>query len=245
MTMAIPMVNHPCWPGQGPVRFATLGDSAALRIKPHLASVLVGANDTLRDKLDLRAISLALTRSIGALSAGGAVVVTARLPDPGRMLRLPAALARPLARRMRAVNAVTDAVAERFGTCHVSFADHPAIGDPRTWSVDRLHPSERGHRLLAGCVADALVTAGFPVAHRPDPEPTSPAPTRRERAWWMATQGTGWLMRRANDLLPTLVAMVLAEGWHDARGVAARIDDRLAHDVAEALAQPDNSVVAA
>lgn len=213
---------------------------AALPLRPHLASVITGVNDTLRDTFDPRAIGAALHRTVGGLHARGATVVTVRLPDPGQMLRLPGALARPLARRMRAVNAVMDAVAARFGTCHVNFADHPAVLDRRTWSIDRLHPSERGHRVLAGCVADALATRGVPVRRRPGVEPTNPVPTRRAQARWMATKGTGWLLRRSRDLLPVLAAMVVAEWWHGMEGMAARVDDRLAREVADALAHLDN-----
>ena len=38
-----------------------------------------------------------------------------RLPDPGRMLGLPGALARPLGRRLHLVNEAMDRAAERFG----------------------------------------------------------------------------------------------------------------------------------
>jgi hypothetical protein len=119
----------------------------------------------------------------------------------------------------------------------VNFAEHPAVRDGRSWSIDRLHPSERGHRVLAGCVADGLAGRGFPVRQRPGAEPTNPAPTRRARARWMATEGTGWLLRRSTDLMPTLAALAASEWWHGLRGMATRIDERLAVQVAEALAE--------
>ena len=219
--------------------------AAALQLRPHVASVIVGVNDTLRDGFDPRPIGVALHRAVGTLHASGAVVLTARLPDPGRMLRLPASLARPLSRRMRAVNALADAVATRFGTCHVDFADEESSYDRRMWGIDRLHPSERGHRLFAGRLFDGLATHGFPVRQRPAAEPTNPVPTRRDRAWWLATQGTAWLMRRSTDLIPSLLAMAAAGWWQDARGLAARVDERLAQDIADALTQLDDSVAAA
>jgi len=40
------------------------------------------------------------------------------------------------------------------------------------WSVDRLHPGERGHRLLAVGAHDALAGRGLAVGGRPELEPT-------------------------------------------------------------------------
>jgi hypothetical protein len=81
---------------------------------------------------------------VAALRVAGAEVLTVRLPDPGQMFGLPGALARPLARRMRAVNAVVDEVARRYGTVHLDVARDPATYERRYWSVDRLHPNEPG-----------------------------------------------------------------------------------------------------
>ncbi|WP_433306921.1 hypothetical protein ACQP2F_22095 [Actinoplanes sp. CA-030573] len=78
-------------------------------------------------------------------------------------------------------------------------------------SVDRLHPSERGHRLLAYRFAVALREAGHPVVALPGLAATNPEPTARQRAWWMATQGNRWLLRRWTDLLPALARMVVDE----------------------------------
>jgi hypothetical protein len=155
-----------------------------------------------------------------------------RLPDPGRMFGLPGSLARPLARRIHAVNAVVDAVAARFGTVHFDAAGHPSTYDRRMWSVDRLHPSERGHRLLAGCYFDLLDRPG----HRPDPEPNSPAPTRRAQLGWLATKGTQWLADRSTDLVPYLARMAMAEWWYGVRGRTCRLDASVAQDTRAALA---------
>jgi lysophospholipase L1-like esterase len=208
---------------------------AALAVRPQVASILVGSNDTLRDTFDVSAIGRALAGCVAAMCASGAVVLTARLPDPGRMLRLPAGLSRPLARRIGAVNAVTDAVAERFDTVHVDLANHPAVYERRMWSVDRLHPSERGHRLLARCFAEALSARGFTVRSLPEPEPRNAEPTRGAQVRWMATAGTRWVLDRCTDLVPALVGMAALEWWHGLRGIARALDDRLAREVADAL----------
>jgi hypothetical protein len=127
------------------------------------------------------------------------------------MLGLPGGLARPLARRMRAVNAAVDEVARRHGTVHLDAARDPATYERRYWSVDRLHPNERGHRLIACRFHALLAASGYPVGPGPDPEPSSAPPTRLAEAGWMATKGTAWLVRRSRDLVPALVGLAVRE----------------------------------
>jgi lysophospholipase L1-like esterase len=184
----------------------------ALQLRPDVASVVFGVNDTLRSGFDPDRIAAAAAHTVGALRASGAEVLTMRLPDPGRMLGLPGALARPLARRAHAVNAVMDAVSERFGTLHFDAATDTEVYDPRMWAVDRLHPSERGHRLIARRFHQQLAAAGHPVGEAPDPEPQNPPPSWVAQFAWMATKGTAWVVRRSTDLVPSLLAMALKEG---------------------------------
>jgi lysophospholipase L1-like esterase len=186
---------------------------SALRLRPDVAGFVVGVNDTLRSSFDPAVIGAAAAHTVGALRAAGAEVLTMRLPDPGRMLGLPGSLARPLARRMQEVNAVMDAVATRFGTLHYDAAGDDEVYDRRMWAVDRLHPSERGHRLIACRYYDALAAAGLPTGPRPDPEPSSPPPTRLAQVGWMATKGTAWVLRRSTDLIPGLLALAVREAF--------------------------------
>lgn len=91
-------------------------------------------------------------------------------------------------------------------------ARDPATYERRYWSVDRLHPNERGHRLIACRFHALLAAAEFPVAGLgPDPEPSSPPPTRLAEVGWMATKGTAWLVRRSRDLVPALVGLAVRE----------------------------------
>lgn len=184
---------------------------AALDCRPDVATVVVGINDTLRGNFDAARTGASVGRTVAALRARGAEVLTMRLPDPGQMFGLPGVLARPLARRMRAVNEVVDEVARRHGTVHLDAAGDPATYERRYWSVDRLHPNERGHRLIACRFHALLAEAGLPVGDGPDPEPSSTPPTRLAELGWMATKGTGWLFRRSRDLVPALTALALRE----------------------------------
>src|SRR2546430_1102092 len=99
----------------------------------------------------------------------------------------------------------------RHGTVHLDAARDPATYERRYWSVDRLHPNERGHRLVACRFHALLAAADFPVGPGPDPEPSSSPPTRLAEVGWMATKGTAWLVRRSRDLVPALVGLALRE----------------------------------
>jgi lysophospholipase L1-like esterase len=183
----------------------------ALELRPDVASVVFGVNDTLRSGFDPDRIAAAAMHTVGALRASGAEVLTMRLPDPGRMLGLPGVFARPLARRAHQVNAVMDAVAERFGTVHFDAAGDADVYDPRMWAVDRLHPSERGHRLIARRFHEQLAAAGYAVGEAPGAEPQNRPPSKLAEIGWMATKGTAWVVRRSTDLVPTLVALAVRE----------------------------------
>jgi lysophospholipase L1-like esterase len=191
---------------------------AALQLRPDVASVIIGINDTLRPNFDPDRLAESSAHVIGALRAAGASVLTMRVPDPGRMLHLPEVLARPLARRAHRLNDVIDHAAERFGTLHFDAAGDPYVYDPAMWAVDRLHPSERGHRHIARRFHELLATAGHPVGPPPGAEPLEELPTRAEQFAWMATKGTVWVVRRSTDLVPSLLSMAFAE-WRADRAL--------------------------
>jgi hypothetical protein len=123
------------------------------------------------------------------------------------------------------VNAAVDEVARRHGTVHLDAACDPATYERRYWSVDRLHPNERGHRLIACRFHALLAASGYPVGPGPDPDPSSPPPTRLAEIGWMATKGTAWLIRRSRDLVPALVGLAVREWLAGGRDDAERDDD--------------------
>ncbi|WP_374112397.1 SGNH/GDSL hydrolase family protein [Streptomyces sp. CC210A] len=208
----------------------------ALAHQPDLAAVVVGLNDTLRASFDIARVAGDLDRTLTRLARGGTVLLTACLPDPGRMLRLPPPLARPLARRQQAVNTVVHALSARHDTVHVHLADAEWVEDRSLWSADRLHPGELGHRAVAARFHALLADRG--LAHGPAPgcRPDQPPPTRADTLWWMATAGTAWVARRCRDLLPQLLVLAAAETAAWARGTGARLDARARREVAVALA---------
>ncbi|MFF4017038.1 SGNH/GDSL hydrolase family protein [Streptomyces sp. NPDC001843] len=234
---------------EGPVKFTNLAVSGAqtrgvlerqtpagLALRPDLVSVVIGVNDTLRCTFDIHAMAARLDEVYAAFTGQGATVLTACLPDPGAMLGLPGALARPLARRQRAVNAVVHALSDRYGAVHLHASEGAWLSDRALWSADRLHPGERGHRQLAVRFHALLVESGLASGPAPSAEPEFAAPTRSASLWWLATAGTGWVARRCTDLLPQLLRLAADELQHRARGTSARLDLRAAHAVSAALA---------
>ncbi|MFF4793529.1 SGNH/GDSL hydrolase family protein [Streptomyces sp. NPDC001276] len=208
---------------------------AGLELRPDVVSVVVGVNDTLRRTFDIHAVAARLDRVFAAFTGRGAVLLTACLPDPGAMLGLPGALARPLARRQRAVNTVVHALSERYGAVHLHADAGQWLTDRAMWSADRLHPGERGHRQLAVRFHALLVETGVASGPAPSPEPEFPAPTRSASLWWLATAGTAWVVRRCTDLLPQLLTLAADELRHHARGTSTRLDLRSSASVSAAL----------
>ncbi|MBL3666060.1 SGNH/GDSL hydrolase family protein [Streptomyces sp. M2CJ-2] len=235
--------------GEQPVRFTNLAKSGAqtrdvlegqlpgaLALRPDLVSVVVGVNDTLRQGFDLYAVTRRLDQVYAACAAQGAVLLTACLPDPGGTMGLPGALARPLARRQRAVNTVVHALSDRYGAVHLHASDGDWATDRTMWSADRMHPGERGHRQLAVRFHALLAERGLAPGPAPSPEPESAAPTLTASLWWLATAGTGWVARRCTDLLPQLLALAADDLRHRARGTSVRLDLRTSAAVSAALA---------
>ncbi|MFJ4123493.1 SGNH/GDSL hydrolase family protein [[Kitasatospora] papulosa] len=208
---------------------------AAADFRPDLASVVVGVNDTLRSSFDIRRLAARLDEVCALLAGGGAVLLTACLPDPGTALGLPAPLRRPLARRQQAVNTVVHALSARYGAVHLHASDRAWTEDRSLWSVDRLHPGERGHRRLAAGFHRLLAERDLALGSPPGREPRQPTPTRAAAVLWLATEGTGWLARRSTDLLPQLLGLATAEIGHRARGTSRQLDARAERALREAL----------
>ena len=230
--------HHPGWEyrnfaASGALTLDVLEQQAprAREFVPHIASVVVGVNDTLRRSFDIHRVAVRLDTVYGGLTGQGAVLLTACLPDPGAMLGLPGPLARPLARRQRAVNAVVHSLSARYGAVHLHLADPVWVEDRALWSADRLHPGERGHRLIAARCHALLAERGLAQGTPPAAEPEQPPPGAAASLYWLATSGTAWLARRSTDLLPQLLRMAGEE-----LRSAARLDRRAAEALTAALA---------
>ncbi len=181
----------------------------AVAARPHLAVLLVGLNDTLRADFDPGVLHDDLGAIVTALTAAGATVVCVRFHHHGRVFPLPRPVARALDDRIDELNRAVDRVVREQGVHCLDLGALPACYRPSTWSVDRLHPSARGHRELARGFADLLRGAGHPVTGDRLDEGDDTVPTRAEEVHWLVTQGVPWLCRRSRDLLPLLVTAAL------------------------------------
>lgn len=180
----------------------------ALAARPQAAVVFVGMNDTLRSDFDPAALREDAAAVVAALRAVGAHVLLVRYHDHTRVFRLPGPLRRALRARIDLLNAAVDAVAAAHpaGVGVLDLGRLPGAYDRPAWAVDRLHPSERGHRMLAAGFAGLLAGAGFAV---PRPVGRDCAGGRQvtaaHRAAWLVVKGVPWLVRRSRDLGPVIV----------------------------------------
>ena len=188
-----------------------------------VASLVVGVNDTMRSSFDADRIRDCLLACADQLSRRGALLLTVRFHDHGQVFGLPGWLRRPLWRRIELVNAAYDQVQDRYGGIRVDLDDCPDVYRREFWSVDRLHPGERGHRRLARTFADELLALGFPIATPPTLDCNeSAAPTRWDDARWMIREGAPWLARRTKDLTPWALRLALT---HHSPQIARRVGD--------------------
>lgn len=184
----------------------------AVAVQAEVVVILAGMNDTMRSDFDPAALRDDLDTVVTALQAGGAVVLITRLHDHGRVFRLPGPLRRVLHQRVGQLNDATDDVVARRGALCLDLDLMPGAYDPAAWSVDRLHPSERGHRLLAAGFVDLLAGASITV---PFPVTLTCSGGRQlttaHHVAWLVCQGVPWLAKRGRDLLPYAAGVVLRE----------------------------------
>ncbi len=168
-----------------------------------IASLVVGLNDTMRSTWDPTQVRADLLYCAERLVEQGAMLLTVRFHDHTRVFGLPQMLARPMRTRVAILNEIYDEIFHRFGGVRVDLAAHPGVYDREFWSVDRLHPSELGHRVLADEFAAHLHDAGL-AFDAPGLQLDGTIPGRLENVQWMLTAGAPWLGRRARDLAPAV-----------------------------------------
>ncbi|SDY34848.1 Lysophospholipase L1 [Amycolatopsis xylanica] len=231
-----PLPNRGGWRGVGPLVATALGIEpdgylnpsftgarmrcvlteqlpAAVAHRPDVALLIVGMNDTLRSNFDAEQIAADLTTIIRELAAVGTTVVPVRFHDHGKVFRLPSSLRRALTSRIGELNAAIDGVVAREGVPCLDLDRLPGAYDLSVWSVDRLHPSELGHRLLADGFAGLIAEAGFKI-----PEPVSLTcsggadPSTADHVGWLVLKGIPWLWRRGRDFVP-YAAVIMWRSW--------------------------------
>ena len=134
----------------------------ALALRPDLVSVVVGANDVLLGtRVDRHRIAHELDRLIAPLTATGATVIMSTVPNLAAFIPLPPPVRAQLSRGFHTVNDVTRDVARRHDALLMEPPTEWATRGRQLLSIDRIHPSAEGHRLIAAGAAQRL---GIPVA---------------------------------------------------------------------------------
>jgi lysophospholipase L1-like esterase len=176
----------------------------ALTLAPQVATVVAGMNDVLKPTFDPLRLRQDLVWTVSRLRAEGATVLTATMPDPGRLLRLPGPVARILAERVERLNAAVRATARADpGVLVVDLGRHPAVGRRSSFDVDRVHPGPYGHQLIARAFAHRLAQTGVPLVGPPAgpdrpvfPDAEVRAPGALRHTYWLFSVGLPWLAGR-------------------------------------------------
>jgi lysophospholipase L1-like esterase len=133
---------------------------AALGIEPDLVTVVCGMNDVLKSvRLDPDGFAASLAAIFDRLQAKlpGAAILTATAPGN---LVFPRPL-RPLTKAhivngLRTLNRTIMLNAGERDIPAMRWSEHPGLRDPANFAADGLHPSTRGHTLMADEVSAAL-----------------------------------------------------------------------------------------
>ncbi|MEU6642916.1 SGNH/GDSL hydrolase family protein [Saccharomonospora sp. NPDC046836] len=182
----------------------------ALAHRPDVVLLVAGMNDTLRSDFDPAKLAADLDRVLAALLAEGALPVVVCFHDHGRVFRLPGALRRALRARIGELNAAIGTAVTRHEVPCLDLDAVPGTYDLASWSVDRLHPSELGHRLLARGFTELLSQAGFAVPAPVGLTCSGGAQTSTlDHVGWLVVKGAPWLWRRGRDLLPYAAGIIL------------------------------------
>ena len=149
----------------------------ALELRPDLVTVLVGANDLVRLRVDVEALAAQVEDAVAQLRGSGADVVLITPFLPRR------AASACFARRFSAFASALAAVAQRTGAILIDTDLDASLGERPNWAEDLVHLSRRGHRFLAYRVAETL---GVPHAEALGLLEESLHEHERitRRAWW-------------------------------------------------------------
>ena len=172
----------------------------ALELRPDLISIVGGANDIMRPRVDLTALAARLERAVVSAREAGADVLLATPTDPAGA---------PIIDRLRGRHAIHTAnvwtIARRHG-CHVIDQwGFTALQDWRMWAQDRIHMTREGHERVAMAAFAALgldprdLRSQAAPGRGEDPQPPAdrpweiPLPAREapSRAEW-ARQNREW-----------------------------------------------------
>ncbi|WP_307861041.1 GDSL-type esterase/lipase family protein [Microbacterium sp. SD291] len=115
----------------------------ALALRPDLVSILIGANDLVKHRVDIPMLVARVEDAVVQLRGIGADVVLVTPFLPGRRA------ASIYTRRFAVFATALSGVASRTGAILIDTDLHPSLRERPNWGEDLVHLSSRGHRFLA------------------------------------------------------------------------------------------------
>jgi lysophospholipase L1-like esterase len=183
--------------------------SRAKALSPDICAVVAGGNDLLRNGFSPQKLYANLQRTCRELMELGSEVIMVELHDPNELLRIPKIVKRILRKRVESVNAVYRKISEELEIVLIKTREIPDVHNLRNWHIDRMHPGERGHKLLAREVALQLRKRGWELSL-----PEAGEIEVRERSVqirWLISNGLPWFLKRSVDLLPVVIFLSVIE----------------------------------
>lgn len=181
----------------------------ALESEPDICAVICGGNDMLRNGFSPQELYQNLSETCRELLSRGSEILMVQLHDPNQILRVPRLLKRVIRRRVDAVNAVYEKIAEEFDIILIRTRNIPHVHDVKNWHIDRMHPGPFGHQILAREMASVLQTRGWDLC-LPEITPRD-VESRSEKILWLVKKGTPWFLKRSVDLLPAAIILMAWE----------------------------------
>ena len=204
----------------------------ALHHQPDVVVLIAGGNDVLRQNFDPTDIYWSMYGTITTLRGQGVEVLTMKLHDPNKKIRLPKRLARLLHQRVETLNLIIDDVSHLLGAKCLDVREIGVAYDKAMWHVDRMHPSRFGYHVLARHFAELLSGDGHEV--RDVTAPIVRPRSRQENLRWMMRMGLPWFLKRCKDLFPGVGYLLVLETSKDvARAVRKHRNKSAAPDLSQ------------
>ena len=166
--------------------------SAALELKPTLATLYMGANDILRPKINIDALMVEYRKMALALAGSGATLLLFTGFDTGG-----SGIFSSTRGRTAIYNEAVREIADEAGATVADYWRWREFQDWRYWSSDRLHMNSAGHTLMASKVLEVLEhQTRIKVPELPAVTERSRSKKLREDAAWAKEHLMPWVKRR-------------------------------------------------
>lgn len=181
--------------------------SAALAMRPDIALLCVGGNDVLRNNFNPTSVALSMLKIVEEFENIGTYVVILGLHDPSKVTPAPSAIKKVLMQRVLQINVAINWVGIKTNAFILETINRENIYQKSNWHIDRMHPSPKGHQLIADILRREMSLprrAKFKL-------PIINEESNKSNTFWLITNAFKWLARRSLDLFPALIFLVLSD----------------------------------